>query len=65
MRISAPTPLNRLSDLVNARDRHDPGTPEGCVASEAEIEQARAVLDGLQQGTAAADSQLIRGGRLK
>ena len=53
-----------VGDVLAWLDRCNSATPEGCVASEAEIEQARAVLDGLQQG-AAADSQLMREGRLK
>lgn len=53
-----------LGDVLAWLDRCNSTTPEGCVASAAEIERAGAVLDSLQQGTAP-DSQLIRKGRLE
>ncbi len=53
-----------VGDVLAWLDRCNSATPEGCVASEAEIEQASAVLDSLQQGTAS-DSRLIGEGRLE
>ncbi len=53
-----------LGDVLAWLDRCNSATPEGCVASAAEIERASAVLDSLRQDTAP-DSQLIRKGRLE
>ena len=53
-----------LGDVLAWLDHCNSTTPEGCVASAAEIERAGALLDSLQQGTAP-DSQLIRKGRLE
>ena len=53
-----------LGDVLAWLDRCNSATPEGCIASAAEIERTSAVLDSLRQDTVP-DSQLIRKERLE